>query len=119
MPAQIRLAQAEEKMKKTEAKKQSLFRAWAFVADEIFDRSFEALSPRAIENGTAQPASDCTDIASSNHNMATALNKIYCRQVSSNLREFVPAKKSEQPFSCLTLSGSEDILTGIQVKEFR
>jgi hypothetical protein len=51
--------------------------------------------------------------------MATALNKIYCRQVSSNLREFVPAKKSEQPFSCLTLSGSEDILTGIQVKEFR
>jgi hypothetical protein len=69
-------------MKRTEAKKQSLFRAWAFVADEIFDGSFEALSPRAIENGTAQPASDCTDIASSNHNMATALNKIYCRQVS-------------------------------------
>ena len=50
--------------------------------------------------------------------MATALNKIYCRQVSKYLREFVPAKKSEQAFSCLTLTGSEDILTGIQVKEF-
>jgi hypothetical protein len=91
-PAQIRLAQAQEKIKKPEAKKQSLFRAWAFVADEIFDRSFEALSPRAIENGTGQPASDCTDIASSNHNMATALNKIYCRQCQSNLQEFVPTK---------------------------
>ena len=111
-PAQIRLAQAEEKMKKTEAKKQSLFRAWAFVADEIFDRSFEALSSRAIENGTAQPASDCTDIASSNHNMATALNKIAVK-CQSNIREFVPAKKSEQPSRCLTLNGSEDILTGI------
>jgi hypothetical protein len=69
-------------VKRTEAQKQSLFRAPAFVADGIFDGSFEALSPRAIENGTGQPASDCTDIASSNHNMATALNKIYCRQMS-------------------------------------
>jgi hypothetical protein len=68
-------------MKKTEAK-QSPFRVWAFVADEIFDRSFEALSPRGIENGTGQPASDCTDMTSSNHNTGPALNKIYCRHVA-------------------------------------
>jgi hypothetical protein len=70
--------QVEESLKKTEAKKPSTFRASAAVPDETFDRSFEALSPRAIANGTGQAASDCTHITSSNHNMAHGLNKIYC-----------------------------------------
>jgi hypothetical protein len=83
-------------MKKIEAKQQSLLRVWAFVADGIFDRS-EGLSPPASENGTGRPASYCTEIASSNHNMAAALNKFIAVKCQSDFRSLCRLRNLSSP----------------------